>query len=137
MKKFLLSFFRDFQTLQGNAVEIEPEKLDEHVQNMLLPNEEIRSVTQVIRDVFVFTDYRLICIDYQGVTGIQTEYRSIPYRSISSWSLETAGPVGISKVLKIWIFGNVKPFKVRISREYETLSIEMAFAEIVLTRDFT
>ena len=43
----------------------------------------------LIRDLIVFTEFRLILVDKQGVTGKKTSYKSLPYRSISrfQWKL--------------------------------------------------
>lgn len=58
---------------------------------------------KLVRDTFIFTDKRLILIDIQGLTGSKREYLSIPYKSISRFSIETAGTFDLDAELKIWI----------------------------------
>jgi hypothetical protein len=43
------------------------------------------------RDVSLFTNLRVIIIDVQGLVGCKIEYTSVPYRSISAYSVESAG----------------------------------------------
>ncbi|TXD81213.1 PH domain-containing protein [Subsaximicrobium wynnwilliamsii] len=57
----------------------------------------------LFRDVFMFTDKRLIIIDVQGLTGSKIEYKSMPYKNTSRFSLETSGAFDLNAELKIWI----------------------------------
>ena len=45
----------------------------------------------------------MILIDIQGLTGSKIEYKSLPYKNISRFSLETAGTFDLDAELKIWI----------------------------------
>lgn len=56
---------------------------------------------KVIRDMFVFTNKRLIIVDKQGVTGKKAEYLSVPYGSITRFSKESAGMMDLDADLKI------------------------------------
>jgi hypothetical protein len=51
----------------------------------------------------------LILIDKQGLTGSKTEYKSIVYKSISRFSVETAGTFDLEAELKIWISSEAQP----------------------------
>ena len=44
----------------------------------------------------------MIIVDKQGVTGKKVEYKSIPYKSISRFSVETSGHFDLDAELKIW-----------------------------------
>ena len=57
----------------------------------------------------MFTNKRLILIDIQGVTGSKVEYKSLPYKHISRFSLETAGTFELDAELKIWISSENSP----------------------------
>ena len=92
-----------FNKLLGNASEVSPEKLNEKYKRLLTDNEEIELGFQLLRDTFVFTNRRLILIDVQGITGSKVEYKSMPYKNISRFSLETAGTFDLDAELKIWI----------------------------------
>lgn len=64
-------------------------------------NDCIEKAYQLIRDLFVFTNKRLILVDKQDLTGHKVEYHSLPYKSITHFSFETAGHFDLDAVLKI------------------------------------
>lgn len=49
-----------FDGLIGNASEVNLEKLQEEVRDLLIPNETIKNAYKIIRDTFIFTNKRLI-----------------------------------------------------------------------------
>ena len=118
-----------FGKVIGNANEITTEALPDRFENMLAFNEEIRSGFKIIRDYIVFTNLRLIYSDHQGVTGMKCEDRSFPYRSLVSWSFETAGPTMANKTVRIWLYGIPKPYKLDFPPKYDLIELEVAFAE--------
>lgn len=98
-----------FNKILGNASEVSSEKLNEKFGRLLIENEEIELGFQLLRDTFMFTNKRLILIDVQGFTGSKAEYKSFPYKSISRFSLETAGTFDLDAELKIWISSEAMP----------------------------
>ncbi|MFD2698257.1 PH domain-containing protein [Mesonia sediminis] len=92
-----------FNKLLGNASEIDTNTLTAKYQQLLVGNEVVELGFKLVRDTFIFTDKRLILIDIQGLTGSKREYLSIPYKSISRFSIETAGTFDLDAELKIWI----------------------------------
>lgn len=97
-----------FSALLGN-VTVDPSKLKEQYSQLLIDNEEIELGFKIIRDTFLFTNKRLILIDVQGLTGAKVEYKSISYKSISRFSVETSGTFDLDAELKIWIAGEQLP----------------------------
>lgn len=93
----------------GNASEVSPEKLKEKYGRLIIEGEDIELGFQLFRDTFIFTNKRLILIDVQGLTGSKIEYKSMPYKSISRFSLETAGTFDLDAELKIWISSEILP----------------------------
>ncbi len=98
-----------FSSLLGNAGSLDPEKLQKDYSKLLIPSEKIEAGFKLIRDTFIFTNKRLILVDVQGITGKKVEYFSVSYRSISRFSLETAGSFDLDAELKIWISGEQQP----------------------------
>lgn len=98
-----------FDGLMGNATEAHPEKIKQMLEDILAPEEEVDLAFKLVRDLIVFTDFRLIVIDKQGVTGKKVEYKSYPYKSISRFSVETSGHFDLDAELKIWISSAVEP----------------------------
>ena len=77
--------------------------------DILVPGEQVTLAFSLIRDLIVFTEYRLILVDKQGMTGKKTSYKSLPYRSISRFSVETSGHFDLDAELKIWVSSAVEP----------------------------
>jgi hypothetical protein len=95
--------------LLGNASEVEIETVAQELAPIIGETETIQRVFKVIRDMYVFTNKRLILIDKQGLTGRKVDYHSIPYRAITQFKLETAGHFDLDAELKIWISGQDNP----------------------------
>src|SRR5205085_1535138 len=89
----------------GNASKVDNSKIQEEFSRILAPGEKVEHAYQMIRDYFVFTDKRLVLVDKEGVTGSKIEYHSIPYKSITHFSIETGGTFDLDAELKIWISG--------------------------------
>ena len=87
---------------------------------------------KVIRDLFIFTDKRLVLVDKQGISGKKVEYHSIPYRSISHFSLETAGTFDFDSELKIYISGNPVPYQREFKKGSDVLGVQKMLAQCVL-----
>jgi len=98
-----------FSAILGNAGAVSPEELVKQYGRLLTENEEIELGFKLLRDTFIFTNKRLILVDIQGITGSKTEYKSITYKSISRFSVETAGTFDLEAELKIWISSEPMP----------------------------
>jgi hypothetical protein len=98
-----------FSALLGNAGAVSNEELLKNYASLLIEGEEIELGFKLIRDTFIFTSKRLILIDKQGITGSKTAYTSISYKSISRFSVETAGTFELDAELKIWISSEQNP----------------------------
>lgn len=97
--------------LMGHAAEIDVSEITDELSPMLGENEVIARAFKEIRDMYVFTNKRLILIDKQGLTGRKVEYGSIPYKAMTMFTLETAGHFDMDAELKIWISGQSKPIE--------------------------
>lgn len=95
--------------IRGDAGVVEKDELLEEYGQLLAGNEEIEIGFKVIRDTFIFTNKRLILIDKQGLTGKKVEYQSVLYKSISRFSIETAGHLDLEAELKIYISSSETP----------------------------
>lgn len=98
-----------FSAILGNAGAVSTEQLQKDFAKILIDGEGIEIGFKLLRDTFIFTNRRLILIDKQGITGSKTEYKSIHYKSISRFSVETAGTFELDAELKIWISGEANP----------------------------
>ena len=98
-----------FSALLGNAGAVDQESLTKDYGKLLIEGESIELGFKLIRDTFIFTSKRLILIEKQGITGSKIEYKSIVYKSISRFSIETAGTFDLEAELKIWVSSEVNP----------------------------
>lgn len=89
---------------------MDTELLQKEYSPLLCEGERIERAYKLIRDKWVFTNKRLIIQDIQGVTGKKREYRSIPYRSVEHFLVETAGTFDADAEMKIWIRGCSAPW---------------------------
>ncbi|TLX46514.1 helicase [Pseudoalteromonas phenolica] len=95
--------------LLGNASEADSGKTEELLADSLIEGEVLEKAYQVIRDMFVFTNKRLILVDKQGVTGSKMEILTIPYNKITKFSKESAGHFDMDAELKLWIGSETEP----------------------------
>lgn len=98
-----------FSAVQGNASSVSQEELNEKYGKLLTAAENIELGFKLFRDTYIFTNKRLILVDKQGLTGSKTEYLSIAYKSISRFSVESAGTFDLDAELKIWISSEAQP----------------------------
>ena len=118
--------------LLGNASEIDSAKIQAEFARVLAPGERIEKAYQLIRDLFVFTDKRLILVDKQGITGSKIEYHSLPYRAITHFSIETGGHFDLDAELKIWVSGSAEPIQKQFNKKLDIYELQSVLAAYVL-----
>ncbi|BAC15172.1 PH domain-containing protein [Oceanobacillus kimchii] len=121
-----------FDGIMGNASEVDNGKIEEEFQQVLAESENIERTYKLIRDLFIFTNKRLILVDKQGVTGKKMEIHSIPYKNIVHFSIETAGSFDLDAELKIWISGNSVPFQKQFNKSLNIYEVQTVLASYVL-----
>jgi len=99
---------------------------------VLAEGERIEKAFQLIGDMFVFTDKRLIFVNRQGLSGSKVDYQSIPYRSITRFSIEMAGTFDLDAELKIWLTGGAAPFQLQFNKKLSIYDVQRVLASYVL-----
>lgn len=89
MAKF--GFSNVMNALAGNILEAPLEKLGSEYSGYLFDDEQITMGYKLVRDVIIFTSYRIIFVDKQGATGKKTSFKSIYLFNIIDVEMETAG----------------------------------------------
>ena len=120
-------------TLMGHGSEVAAKEVAGRLEGVLLPDETAKLAFRLFRDFFAFTEKRLIIVEIQGVTGRKVEYLTIPYRSITRYSLETAGTFDMDAELKIWLSGNSTPIERTLGKGTDIAGIQLALAAGVLS----
>ncbi len=117
--------------LLGNAAEVPPAELQAEFSRLLMSEEHIVRGYRLVRDVFMFTERRLLLVDKQGITGKKIEYMSIPYRAIMRFSVETAGTFDLDAELKIWVSGTPEPVCRNFSKGVDVYQVQSLLAKAV------
>ncbi len=119
-------------SIMGNASEVEVAAIEEEFSSILIEDEKLVRVFKLVRDLFAFTDRRLIVVNKQGISGRKVDYHSIPYKSITHFSFETAGKVDLDSEMKIWISGGNFPVKKEFKRGIDVTDIQRILAGFIL-----
>ncbi|MGE5942828.1 MAG: PH domain-containing protein [Flavobacteriales bacterium] len=122
-----------FSALLGNAGAVVQEELTNKYGKLLTEGEDMELGFKLIRDTFIFTNKRLILVGVQGLTGSKTEYKSISYKSISRFSVETAGTFELDAELKIWVSSEKDPSIVKqFNKSVNVYDVQKVLAHHVL-----
>lgn len=112
-----------FDSLMGNAGTMNTEAVvDKLAQDrILIDGEQVIRAFNLFRDFVVFTDWRIISVDVQGATGKKKSYQTVPYSSISRFSVETAGTMDRDSEIDIFISSATAPTLALAIRDNEAL----------------
>lgn len=121
-----------FDAIMGNASEVKVEDIQKEFAMVIGDGERIEKAYKLVRDLFIFTNKRLILVDKQGMTGRKVEYHSYPYKSISHFSIETAGHFDLDAELKFWISGNTTPVEKKFNKSLNIYELQRVLAEYIL-----
>lgn len=119
----------------GHASELPVDKLQNDFGPMLVQGERLEKAYKVVRDLFVFTDRRLILVDKQGLTGKKTEHLSIPYKNIMLFSKESTGLLDLDAELKIWVRGLERPITKEFTKDGSVNDIYLLLSHYVVGRE--
>lgn len=110
-----------FNAILGNASEANQQDVEKEFRPLLIEGEVIEGAFRLIKDMFVFTNKRLILAEKQLV-GTKVEYMSIPYSSIKKFSKESAGIMDLDAELKIWLSYEDIPIKKQFGKGGENIN---------------
>lgn len=114
--------------LLGHGSDLGPDEVHKQLEGVLVGGESVQTAFKLIRDLIIFTDRRIIFVDKQGMTGRKVEYLTVPYRAITSFSVETAGSFDLESELKVWVSGRHEPIQRTLKRGADVLGIQQAIA---------
>lgn len=121
-----------FDGIMGNASEVSINEVEKEFSRVLTNGEKTEKAYKLIRDLFIFTNKRLILVDKQGVTGKKVEIHSIPYKNITHFSIETAGNFDLDAELKIWVSGSSSPIQKQFNKSLNIYEVQSVLADYVL-----
>ena len=119
--------------LLGNASVMDSKEVQKEYGKIFLKGEKVEAAFKIIRDIFIFTNKRLVLIDKQGLTGKKVEYLSVAYKSISKFSVETAGTFDLDAELKIWVSSEKLPsISKKFNKSVDVYEVQKILADFVL-----
>ena len=119
--------------LMGDASGTDIEAVKKDYGKLLGQNEQVVQAYQWIRDLMIFTDYRLIMVDIQGATGKKVNYHSVPYKSIRHFEVESAGHFDLEAELKIWVADmGTTPLVKTFSKDADVYKVQALLAECIV-----
>jgi hypothetical protein len=121
-----------FNGLLGHATQVDFAEVQREYARILSPGEKIERAYKLIRDMFLFTDKRLILIDKQGMTGKKIQYHSIPYKSITHYSVETAGHFDLDAELCLYVSGSSLPLKKTFNKSVNIYEVQTVLSQYIL-----
>lgn len=122
-----------FNAILNNSSEVSSNDLNREFSNLLVDGEQIEAGYKVFRDVFLFTNKRVILVDKQGLTGKKVQYMSVAYKSISRFSVETAGSFDLDAELNIWVSGESLPsISKKFNNQVNVYEVQKTLARHVL-----
>lgn len=106
--------------------------LDRREQGMwsrlLAPGEQLQELHRLGRTVLLFTGRRLIVVE-EGRTGRSVEYLSLPYRSITHFTVDASGPFASDADLRIWVTGRTAPIEKAFGPESDVYAVQASLAQ--------
>ena len=116
----------------GNASEVSVDDIQAEFAPILAEGETVVMAYKVVRDMFVFTNKRLVLVDKQGLTGKKVDYHSLPYKSITHFAVETSGHFDMDSELKLWISSLREPIVKELKKGTDVVGVQKMLAEYVL-----
>ncbi|TKD53274.1 PH domain-containing protein [Sphingomonas baiyangensis] len=115
-----------------NATETSAASVAREYAPVLIEGEQVLIAFKTIRDIVFLTNLRLCTVNVQGLTGRKVEIESVPYRSITRWSIERAGTFDMDADLAIWITGTDEPLEVKVSAGSNIVAVQQVLARHIL-----
>jgi hypothetical protein len=97
---------------------------------LLGAGETVSTVHRLGRTTMLFTSRRLILVE-EGLTGRKVEYVSIPFRSITHFSVDAGGPFSSDADLKLWVMGRSAPIEKQFGPGVDVYTVQALLGQHV------
>lgn len=118
--------------LMRRATEIAAVEAAKEIRPLLAEDEQVAKAYKFARDMLILTTRRVIFVNRQGLSGSKVEYLSIPYRTVTRFSVESAGNFDLDAELKVWVSGVAEPYQWRFTSDLNIYEMQAVFAAYVL-----
>jgi hypothetical protein len=120
-----------FDGLVNHESELDPRKAQSELGPLLGDGERLDRALRLGKGHIVFTNRRLVFVDRPGLNGAKVEYTSIPWRSITRFSVGARGNLDPEAELRIWIAGEAEPIEREFTGELDVYPIQALIAGYV------
>jgi hypothetical protein len=110
---------------------VDVKKVNKHIPSFLIEGEEIIAVFKSMRDQLVFTNKRVIACNVQGMTGKKTDYTSIPFSKVQTFSIETSGMLDLDCELEFYI-SSIGKIRFEIKGNFDIVGFNRIISSYVL-----
>jgi len=89
----------------GDSRQMDPKEVEKNLRDavpLLANDEHVTHAFKCGRDLLLFTPVRVLVVDVSGWSGKRVEYRTIAYKALRGFSVETAGTVDFDSELTIY-----------------------------------
>lgn len=117
----------------GITIELDQKEMEERIAKFLLEEETLIKGYQIVRDVMILTNKRIIIVDYLGLRGKKIEYQMIPYHKINRLYIETPGNLDTDYTLKIFLSGSLEPIEKQIKSDVDIHELNRIIFSHMLT----
>lgn len=101
----------------GNATASDKKEAESLVMPLLVPGETVSHAFHIgARDMLLFTQFRFVFVDKQGLTGKKQSIMTYPWSRVQSWGMTTAGHFDIDSELVIELLGTTQPMHFTFGR---------------------
>ena len=114
--------------LLGQASDLSPDQARQELDGVLLPEEPVEVAFKVVRDLFVFTDRRLVLVDQRTSRVARSNTSSFPTERSPLTQSRMRGTFDMDSDLKIWISGRADPFQKVLKSGANIRGIQAAIA---------
>jgi len=116
------------------ATQVSAADIEERYRALLLDGEQVLAAFKTVRDIAFLTSERLCLVNVQGLVGKKVAIQSIPFRTITRFSLETAGTFDLEADMHLWLAGTHEPLEIKIGRGSNLTEIQRILAHGILRR---
>lgn len=121
----------DFQNgLLQKLTPVQNSHFEKNIEPLMIDGENILHSFKNIRDGIVFTNKRIITINFQGVTGKKVDYTSMPYSKIQTFGVETIG-FSMDAEIELW-FSSLGKVKLEFDKHTDIIALCKTISEFVL-----
>jgi hypothetical protein len=98
---------------------------------LLLDEEKVIRAFKQARDMFIYTTRRIIFVDTKGLSGKRVKYKSIPYKWVKGFEIETAGH--LDRDAEIYVYTGIADVE---QEEYPRIVPSLKTKQSILVKNF-